>query len=248
MATYILVHGSGHGSWCWQRVTPLLEAHGHRVVAVDLPGNGHDDIAPSRVTLDTYADHVCRIMDEQPEPSVLVGHSLGGLTISRAAELSPANIRVLVYLTALLLKPGETFIPASSGSPDDVREALLTRDAIWEISDDLSSVTYREEMAQPRFYNDCTPEDVAWAKSMLAPQPVGPVLTPMATTEANFGSVPRVYIECLQDNAVAPERQREMYTSMPCGKVISMNTGHSPFLSAPEKLAQHLHGLASGLA
>jgi len=57
MTTFVLVHGASHGSWCWDKVVPLLEAQGHDVVAVDLPGNtyGEFDIPPGQVTLDTYA-------------------------------------------------------------------------------------------------------------------------------------------------------------------------------------------------
>ena len=183
MTTYVLVHGASHGSWCWQRVTPLLEQRGHRVIAVDLPGNGHDDLPPAEVTLDTYAEHVCRILEQQREPVALVGHSLAGLTISRAAELRPDKIGVLVYLTALLLRSGETFIPVASGG---VREALLSR-ASWDVAEDSSYVVYKEELAQERFYNDCSPQDVAWAKSMLVPQPAMPVVTPMETTEPTSG-------------------------------------------------------------
>jgi hypothetical protein len=66
----------------------------------------------------------------------------------------------------------------------------------------------------------------------------------MRVTDGNFGCVARVYIECSQDNAVAPEFARAMYTALPCAEVITMQTGHSPFLSAPDDLAGHLHGLA----
>ena len=76
MTTFILVHGASHGSWCWDKVVPLLEAQGHEAVAVDLPGNtyGEFDIPAAQVTLDTYANHVCKILDQLEEPVVLVGH------------------------------------------------------------------------------------------------------------------------------------------------------------------------------
>ena len=242
MANYVLVHGSAHGSWCWERVVPLLEQHGHRVIAVDLPGNGHDDTLLADVTLETYAGHLCHVLDSLDSPAVLVGHSLGGITISRAAELRPDRVAVLVYLTALLLEDGETFMPTASREPGEVRRALETRTS-WNIADDLTHITYKPELAQHRFYNDCSPEDVAWAKSMIVPQPVGPLVSPVRITDANYGRVPRVYIECALDNAVSPERAREMYTAMPCAEVVTMQTGHSPFLSAPEELAGHLHAL-----
>ena len=243
MANYVLVHGSAHGSWCWQRVAPLLQAQGHNVTAVDLPGNGHDDTPLAEVTLETYAEYLCGVLDAQDGPSVLVGHSLGGLSISRTAELRPGKVSVLVYLTALLLRNGETFTPATSTEPDEVRIALETRTS-WNIADDLTHVVYKEELAQHRFYNDCSEEDVAWAKSMLVPQPVGPLVSPMRITDGNYGRVPRVYIECALDNAVSPEMAREMYSALPCAEVIEMQTGHSPFLSAPEELARRLNALA----
>ena len=221
---------------------PLLEGKGHTVVAVDLPGNGHDDTPLADVTLETYAEYLCGVLDSLDAPAVLVGHSLGGISISRAAELRPDRVAVLVYLTALLLEDGETFMPTASSEPGEVRRALETRTS-WNIADDLTHITYKPELAQHRFYNDCAPEDVAWAKSMIVPQPVGPLVSPMRITDANYGRVPRVYIECALDNAVTPERASEMYAALPCAEVITMQTGHSPFLSAPEELARILEGL-----
>ena len=86
----------------------------------------------------------------------------------------------------------------------DIQKALRNG-RVWDLAEDGSHVVYKPELAQHRFYNDCAPEDVEWAKSMLVPQPVGPLLSPMRVSDANFGRVPRVYIECALDNAVAPE-------------------------------------------
>ena len=238
MVNYVLVHGSAHGSWCWERIVPLLEEKGHKVVAVDLPGNGHDDTQLADVTLETYAEHVCSVLDSLDGPSVLVGHSLGGISISRAAELRPDKVAVLVYLTAVLIPDGVTFMSAVSGETD-VQRALEARPS-WDLAGDRSHVVYKMEMAQHRFYNDCSQDDVEWAKSRIVRQPVGPLVSPMRVTDANFGRVPRVYIECSLDNAVAPEFAREMYTALPCEEVIVMQTGHSPFMSAPAELADHL--------
>ncbi|PKB71376.1 MAG: hypothetical protein BZY87_05845 [SAR202 cluster bacterium Io17-Chloro-G6] len=240
MTTFVLVHGASHGSWCWDKVVPLLEAQGHEAVAVDLPGNtyGEFDIPAARVTLDTYANHVCKILDQLKEPVVLVGHSLGGLTITRAAEYRPDKIRSLVYLTALLLGSGQAMMTVDSRESDAVR-AALQRDS-WTVSDDLSTISFPEETLKDRFYNDCSDDDVAWAKSMVVPQPAGPLMDPLNTTEANYGRVPKVYIECELDGALGLPYQREMQGNIPCHRTITMNTGHSPFLSAPVELAAHL--------
>ena len=241
MTTFVLVHGASHGSWCWDKVVPLLEAQGHRAVAIDLPGNtyGEFDIPAAQVTLDTYANHVCKVLDQLDEPVILVGHSLGGLTVTQTAEYRPNKIRTLVYLTAVLIGRGEAFIPVESRDAESVRKALH-REGKNTVSDDLSTIHYLEEGLRDLFYNDCSDDDFAWAKSMLVPQPTAPYIDLMRTTDENFGRVPRVYIECLKDQALSPEIQKEMYTKLPCERVISMDTGHSSFLSAPEELVRHL--------
>jgi len=64
--------------------------------------------------------------------------------------------------------------------------------------------------------------------------------TPLQVTDGRYGSVDRVYIECTRDRAIAPELQRMMVAEMPCREVITMDTDHSPFYSAPDTLAAHL--------
>jgi hypothetical protein len=74
----------------------------------------------------------------------------------------------------------------------------------------------------------------------LTPEPNAPVETPFQLSDANFGRIPRVYIETLQDQGVTPALQKKMYTATPCQQVLSLNTSHSPFLSAPQSLVEHL--------
>src|SRR5690349_24522079 len=103
MTTFVLVHGSWQGAWAWDRVIPLLEARGHRVVAVDLPGNGHTPAPELPVRLHHYAEHVARVIDAQPAPVILVGHSGGGITVTAATELRPERVALAVYLCAFML-------------------------------------------------------------------------------------------------------------------------------------------------
>ena len=69
------------------------------------------------------------------------------------------------------------------------------------------------------------------------------LITPVKTSEAKWGRVPRVYIECLRDRALTPPFQKRLYTAVPCQQVISMDTSHSPFFSAPGELVRHLTAL-----
>ena len=75
MSTFALVHGGWHGAWCWERLTPELEALGHRLISLDLPS---DD---SSASLDDYADVVCAALaDVDGDDRVVIGHSLAGQT------------------------------------------------------------------------------------------------------------------------------------------------------------------------
>ena len=93
MATFMLVHGACTGGWCWEKVAPLLEANGHRVCAPDLPGLGKDNTPPANVTLADNVEKLSRLLDKMDEPVVLVGHSLGGITISQLAEARRRKIK-----------------------------------------------------------------------------------------------------------------------------------------------------------
>jgi hypothetical protein len=75
------------------------------------------------------------------------------------------------------------------------------------------------------------------------PQATAPLATPVHTSAENFGRLPRVYIECLRDQVLPPAVQKKQYTALPCQKVISMATSHSPFFSAPEELVEYLVSL-----
>ena len=241
MTTFVLVHGASHGSWCWDKVVPLLEAHGHQAIAIDLPGNtyGEFDIPHSEITLDTYAEHVCKVLDRIDEPVVLVGHSLGGLAITQTAEYRPEKIRTLVYLTAVLIDSGESYIPLAAREAESIRKALY-REGRNTVSDDLGTIIYDEAGVRNLFFNDCSDDDFTWANSMLVPQPSSPYIDLMQTTKENFGRVPRVFIECLKDQALSLEFQKRMYTKLPCQRIMTLDTGHSPFLSAPGALVAHL--------
>lgn len=236
MSIYILVHGAWHGSWCWNKVANILEQAGHKVIAPDLPSHGDDRTPISEVTLQSYSDRVCEVVKVQIEPVILVGHSMGGIVISQAAEQCPDKIEKLVYLCAFLLKNGES---ALKMEPD--LDSLLLPNII--MSEDRSYITIKDEFVKDIFYGDCSAEDVRKFKSQLVPEAITPANTPLCITAWNFGRLQRVYIECLQDRAISISFQREMQAVLPCQQVITMDTSHSPFFSNPEALATHLISL-----
>ena len=236
MSTFVLVHGAWHGAWCWDRVVPLLEGAGHEVIAPNLPGHGEDGTPVAELSMQAYADRIVRVLDEQDEPVVLVGHSMGGIVVSLAAEARPEKIKRLVYLTGFLLEDGKTLISVAEND----EEAIVLPNLVP--NEDGSAFTVQN--IKDVFYGDCSDEDVEGSKMRLVPEPAFAFGTPVAITEGNFGRVPRAYIECVRDRAIGITAQRGMHGRLRCETVVSMETSHSPFLSAPEELAGHLVSLA----
>lgn len=235
MSTYVLIHGAWHGSWCWEKVVPLLEQAGHKALALDLPGHGRDRTPIPELSLQTYVDRVYTILDAQPEPVILVGHSMGGIVVSQAAEYRPDRVKTLVYLAAYLLQNGETVFQVTNLDSDSLLLPTLM------VNQEQGYATFKEEAPLKEvFYADCSDEDVARARVLLGPQAFAPIVTPISTTVERFGRVPRVYIETLRDRTISPSVQKQMYTAQPCQQVLSMETSHSPFFSAPEALSKLL--------
>jgi pimeloyl-ACP methyl ester carboxylesterase len=234
MDHYVLVHGGWHGAWCWNRVLPLLESGGRSAHALDLPGCGRDKTPTANLTLKDYVEAVVAKIDAAPGPVTLVGHSSGGAVITQVAEARPDKIKSLVYLCALLPKNGESIMSLFQ----QATESMLLRSIVP--SADQTHLTIPDEAVKECFYGQCAPEYVALAKLCLVPQPLGPGLTPVATTEERAGRVPRVYIETLQDRTFPAAFQRRMYTTSPCKKVLTLDSDHAPFFSHPDKLAEML--------
>jgi pimeloyl-ACP methyl ester carboxylesterase len=234
MSTYVLIHGAWHGAWCWYKLVPLLEQRGHRAVTLDLPGHGIDRSPPAEGTLRSYVDAVCKLLDAQPEPVVLVGHSLGGVSITQAAEHRPDKVQRLVYLCAFLPQNGQTLRDLSQADRDSAIGPHL------RLSEDHRVMWVAPGGIRDVFYGDCSAEDVALARSLLVHEPTAPQMAPVAVTDANFGRVPRVYIECMRDRAIGPPLQKAMYTATPCERVITFDSDHSPFFSCPAALADAL--------
>jgi pimeloyl-ACP methyl ester carboxylesterase len=237
MSTVVLVHGAWHGAWCWYKLIPLLEQAGHRVLALDLPSHGIDKTPAADVTMQSYVDRLCRLIDTCAEQVVLVGHSLGGAVITETAEARPEKITKLVYLAAFLAPNGRALLRYAQ---QDDRSLLLPH---LVFSADQRTMTLKLEMIQAVFYADCDASDVALARLLLTPQSAAVLATPIRSSAAKWGRVPRHYIECTDDRAVSVGAQRAMYAELPCQRVLSLATSHSPFFSAPRALADRLQEL-----
>lgn len=223
MTSFVLVHGGAHAAWCWDRLVPHLNADPRvgAVVAVDLTGHGaRRDVKPLEdVTLADYVDDVVREIEGRDlREVVLVGHSLAGITIPRAAARVASRMRRLVHLS--------TSSPPAGRSIDELMEHPL-------------SPLSRGVDFRAMFANDLDDESMAWLLSNLGPEPPGPLREPVAPADlpAGLGST---YVLLQRDEALPPAFQREQARNARVDEVVPFDAGHSAFASRPRELARLL--------
>lgn len=267
--TFLLVHGAWHSSFCWTEVAAMLGAAGHRAVAMDLPGHGIHALYPnsyftegqvglateptalSSITLDSAAAAVITVLEElqgQEVKPTLVGHSLGGAVITRAAELSPQLIGRLVYLTA--------FLPTKITSPAalyELPEAKIDGRPDLTVGDpgQIGAVRFnpRGNIDYLRKLHSVFYQDVPFTRFLpyavgLSPDlPLNLWAGENRVTAARWGSIPRTYIHCTEDRAIPPALQLRMIADADSlaptnrTRVVEMRSSHSPFVSRVDELA-----------
>jgi len=211
----MLIHGAWHGSWCWDFVEKGLINEGVETHSINLPFTGvEDDIAS-----------VSNAIDEIDNQVILLGHSYGGIVISGAAE-AKRNVDQLIYLSAILLKAGESMQLDGSKIQIDVDENLI------------SSV--KKSAAIQAFYADVDPNLAEASIELLRPFPI--VAGSKGIGEA-WREKHSTYIICREDEAIPPELQYDM--AKKADKIIEWECGHSPFLSKPNLVIDFLLDLAS---
>ena len=238
MTTFVLIHGAFGGGWNWDPVRGKIIQAGYEVVTPDLPGQGNDQTPLSEVTLDSYRDCVIDALDQQTESVVLAGHSLGGISISQAAEHRPDKIKALVYVAAFLLPDGSS--PKHFWGSQAIQSPVMSH---CDITED-GVITFRKEHIAEIIYNTSPAAAVEKAGRLQRPMARKPLGTPLRLSAGNYGRVPRVYFEAVEDKAIPIEYQRMMLQAMPCEKVVTFDTDHAPMASATEQFVDEVLALA----
>ncbi len=275
---FVFVHSAWLSAATWQKLIPLLEARGYVARALDLPGAGANAKAPSSydrrpldaaafasepspnasVTQEDRTRAVIALVEDTRRqtgaPIVLVGHSLGGLTVTAVAETIPEQLHAAVYLCAYMVPPG---MPTSairqgvnSGSlVQALQKANPKEVGAIRIDPRSEDSDYREQL-RLAFFGDVSPTDFALGLThMHCDEPFRLNLTPSVMTAERFGRVPRHYFRTLEDRAILIAAQDFMISAVDIAMgnlthAHTLATSHVPYLSQPDAVAEILLAIA----
>jgi len=225
MATFLLVHGAWHSGRAWDRVVPLLESAGHRVLAPSLTGYGEKaHLLGPEVGLGTHVGDVVGLIEgERLDDVVLVGHSYAGMVVSGVAHRVPERIAQLVFLDAMVPEDGEAAV-----------DVLPVTKKLVDVAVDGWRVPPMPEQPPPLgLFGVTDPEDVAWLRSMLSDQPVRCLTEPVRLDDPAARTIPRTHIHCVGGRPAGITRR-----PVPAGeRVRELPTGHDCMITMPVELA-----------
>lgn len=229
---YLLIHGSWHGAWCWEKLTPYLQ--GHQITCLELPGSGElfDEI--DKVTFPLLVASVRKTLEELPSPITVVAHSFAGLLIAGLAEEYIEKIEHIYYLTAWLPREGYSLIDIAMSYNDSELPSIFIKapKPNWTAID--------SEGAKSVFYHDCSQDDQHFAASRIKPKNALPDRTKLSAVLTNYALAKSTYVLCTEDKVVRPSSQQDMAERFGFTKeqIIYFPSGHAPFLSKPRQLAE----------
>ncbi len=240
MANFALVHGAWHGGWCWRHVVDALTRAGHRAHAVTLTGLGERaHLMSPAITLETHiTDVVDAIEMEEMDDVVLAVHSYAGMIGTAIADRRPERLRHLVYVDAVVPKPGESW---SSTHASATREARLVA---AQASPDFSFPP-----PDPAVYG-LDAQDCEWLRRRLTLHPGHTYQATLDFDPRRVAAIPRTFVNCTQPALATIDAIRSRladkrlwdgaWQSGGGVRVVELKTGHDPMVSAPQELTRIL--------
>ncbi|PZG23794.1 alpha/beta hydrolase [Micromonospora craterilacus] len=227
MSTFVLIHGAGDVGWYWHLVAAELRAHGHDVVAPDLPAD--DDTAQ----LTDYADAVVAAVGDRTN-LVVAGQSFGGFTAPLVADRLPVD--ALVFVAGMIPAPGET--------PDDWWANTDYRTAVREQAARDGGLTGNDD-PYASFYHDVPRALAEEAMSKERNHPSAAAMQAPWPLNA-LPDVPTRFVLCTQDRFFPPDFMRRQVVERLGITADEIVAGHCVALSRPKELADILRRYARG--
>lgn len=233
MATFVLVHGGGHGGWCYQPVARLLRGQGHEVHTPTLTGLA--DRSHLLTASTSLAAHIADIANllvyEDLTDVILAGHSYGGMVITGAADREFRRIAQLVFLDAAIPRNGESLTDVSPG--------LLKIQPANRVIDGIELALWPDNPAVTAIYGLADSKYASWASQRLTPHPWRTFTDPLNLDQPDrVDRIARTVINCSHTLASRPSEMRDRWLTGE--RVWEIDTGHDLMLTEPQTVADML--------
>lgn len=239
MATFVLVHGGGHGGWCYNRVSPLLQAAGHDVYSPTLTGLGErKHLLRPDIDLDTHITDIVNVLEYNDLENVfLVGHSYGGMVITGVADRAGARISHMIYLDAAHPINGESLADLAPEMMDMAKSELRVVDGVeLVLFPDSEAINY---------LGVTDPDDFAWMRSRITPHPWKCFTQKLwLQDEASVRRISRTNINCTQLLSMSNDAKRAR--QLDADHLFEIDTGHDLMITEPRRVADMLLEVAAG--
>src|SRR5689334_3726189 len=238
MATYVLVHGGGHGGWCYEPVARLLRAEGHEVYTPTLTGLGERAHLLGRdVDVDLHIRDVVAVLHyEELRDVILVGHSYGGMVITGVADRAADRVGRLVYLDAANPVNGQSLVDVAGPIIEATRPSGRVVDGV--------ELVLLPSPGAGRFYGVADDADVAWMADRLTGHPWRCFEQPLElTNEAALWSIPQYHIVCA--STLATRDKALMQRARDEHRLWTVDTGHDLMIIEPRAVADALTEVAT---
>jgi pimeloyl-ACP methyl ester carboxylesterase len=233
MTTFVLVHGGGHGGWCWKWTAAALRRDGHEVHPPTLTGFGErSHLAPYATSFRTFVDDIVNVVRyEDLDNIALVGHSMGGAIIPRVAEEIPDRIRRVVWLTAAVCADGESLLQTIPPS----------RWMSKAVSVEADGTTHTDtELILDAVIHDGTPFQREFVRARHLPYPPHALVEPGRLSAFLALDLPTAYVMATDDRAIEPMVQERLADRLPHSRRSTVPAGHDCMIVRPAEVARAL--------
>jgi pimeloyl-ACP methyl ester carboxylesterase len=234
--TIVLVHGAWADGSSWDGVISRLQRAGYTVLAPPNPLRG----------VATDASYLSSFLKTIHGPTVLVGHSYGGIVTSIAATGNP-QVKALVYIDAYVPDAGDSVLSLTSERPGSRLSPAALEAVPFKTSAGGDADLYIKPSAFAAvFASDLPP---ATADAMFATQRpfANSALTEKAPGAEAWKSVPTWYLIGDLDRVIPPATQLAM-AQRAKAKVSHVNGGHTSLVSHPDQAAAIIEAAAKSIA
>jgi pimeloyl-ACP methyl ester carboxylesterase len=227
MSTFVLVHGGGHGGWCYAKVKRRLEALGHEVFAPSLTGLAERSGSLSAsIDLDTHIDDIVQLLHYWDLwDAIVVGHSYGGMVITGVGDRAPDRVGKLVYLDAANPRNGQSLVDVTSGAIEFTREAGAVVDGV--------ELVLLPAPGAASFFGVEDEADRAWMDARLTGHPWRCFEQPLVLAdEEALAVIPQFHVIC--ESTLIGRNPKLMAAARETGRLWQVDTGHDLMVTEPD--------------